>query len=159
MYSCLIGSDTSHEKINYLCLNVPYIEANSVHWGSLSQSESCTLRHSQSDSCTLRPIPYIEADLFKFHWKSTAIAIAHLIWNIRCAKNVHENGIFGDIRGYHWYWFIWLKCGLRHVAKLDSDLLHHNSGKVGSEVRLRCFWIYGYHCYYLCEQNVVEAYG
>ena len=33
MYSSLIGSDTSHEKINYLCLNVLYIEADSAHWG------------------------------------------------------------------------------------------------------------------------------
>ena len=52
MYSSLIGSDTSHEKINYLCLNVPYIEADSVQWGSVSQSESCTWGRFR----TLRPI-------------------------------------------------------------------------------------------------------
>ena len=50
MNCSLIGSDTSHEKINYLCLSVPYIEANSVHWGQFH---------------TLRPILYIEAKWWK----------------------------------------------------------------------------------------------
>ena len=76
MYSSLIGSEASHEKINYLCLNVLYIEAKSASmYGiglNVQLSDWCTLRHSQSENCTLRPIPYIEADSLTFDSNSTS---------------------------------------------------------------------------------------
>ena len=72
MYSCLIGSDTAHDKINYLCLKCMEFctfEANSVHlrqipyiWGRFclwANQRAVHLRPIQSESCTFEAHLYI----------------------------------------------------------------------------------------------------
>ena len=46
-----------------------------------------------------------------------------------------------DVHGYHWYWFIWSKCGVWYIEIIRIDLFDQNKSVASAKVRLRCLLI------------------